>query len=414
VLSSLAAAQVGALVGGPTGVVAAELITSVAKDAIESFTEKKVNPNFKYAKGDWIIVDMGHNHALSKKVLLEETRLTGAMFGDFDLDLAKDLHKKGEDFSVGFFMSESTVPGESNVFVFEVKDTQSVPNSKLAPMTAAMKKKYDTNFSYAAVREMILEKEQLPSLLENVRVENRLEVGSEVVYESKVQHIVSGDSFHSIIEDMDGKRKLVKNSEVTPGRSTTLGIYNYSANDRREFFEPETLATGMFVWVPADKENNLTIQCERVLCVVGYFFGNTAELFEAFNGRERSVHKDKLEMLSDEFSDFINRIKECARFREEAAHNDTNISSFALGTTHLHMCHGLVEGFGRRIYKERQIVMEPKPVVEEIHATPAGVFDEGVDSDEEATEDQKAVGNNVYIGAGVIVALILVTTLYKS
>jgi hypothetical protein len=299
VLSSLAAAQVGALVGGPGGLVAAELLTSVSKDAIESFTEKKVNPNFKYAKGDWVIVDRGHNHALSKKVLLEETVLTGSMWGDFDLDLARDLHKTGEEYSVGFFMSESTVPGESNVFVFEVKDTQSVPNKKLAPMTAAMKKKYDTNFSYAAVREMILEKEQLPSLLENVRVENRLEVGSEVVYESKVQHIVSGDSFHSIIEDMDGKRKLVKNSEVTPGRSTTLGIYNYSANDRREFFEPETLATGMFVWVPADKENNLTIQCERVLCVVGYFFGNTAELFEAFNGRERSVHKDKLEMLSD-------------------------------------------------------------------------------------------------------------------
>ena len=67
VLSSLAAAQVGSLVGGPGGVVAAELLTSVAKDAIESFTEKKVNPNFKYAKGDWVIVDRGHNHILSKK-----------------------------------------------------------------------------------------------------------------------------------------------------------------------------------------------------------------------------------------------------------------------------------------------------------------------------------------------------------
>jgi hypothetical protein len=74
------------------------------------------------------------------------------------------------------------------------------------------------------------------------------------------------------------------------------------------------------------------------------------------------------------------------------------------------MCHGLVEGFGRRIYKEREIVMEPDPVVEEIHATP----DQDLDSDDEPTEDQKTVGNNVYIVGSVIVGVILVTTLYKS
>ena len=139
-LSSVAIAE-GTSYLGPAAIPVAEILQGFTDQAITNFTGHKTAKNFHYERGDWVIVDLGKQKKLNKKALLEEAYLEGGMFGDFDAELAVDFEQSREDYSLGFFMSKSNLPGESMIFVFEHKATDSVRDTHIEPVDASQKKK---------------------------------------------------------------------------------------------------------------------------------------------------------------------------------------------------------------------------------------------------------------------------------
>ena len=438
-LSSVAIAE-GTSYLGPAAIPVAEILQGFSDQAITNFTGHKTGKNFHYERGDWVIVDLGKQKKLNKKALLEEAYLEGGMFGDFDAELAVDFEQSREDYSLGFFMSKSNLPGESMIFVFEHKATDSVRDTHIEPATASQKKKYDASFEYAGFREIFLQKEELGSLIDNVKTP--LEPGTEVVYDDKIFHIVSGNFEKSIIQDMSGKNIMVDVRDLSPGRHKTTGVYIYEKNLQREYFNPDFFKSADFVWLPVDTQNKLTCpDAERILSVISYFYGNEAVCYECFNGRERNVRKSELQALSDEYFEFVNRFKQFKLFQSEAIQNSTLIVNFGLGGDYAKMCHGLVTNFGVSIYKENvstesqmRSIDEPKALVVELPSTPqipdtrsTGTlvygedttgYDEELDltlgQDDEDAEKSKELGNGIYIGLGVIGGVILVTYIYKT
>ena len=373
-LSSVAIAE-GTSFLGPAGLPVAEILQNLTNEAIDNFSGKKEHPNFKYARGDWVVVDLGTQKKINKKVLRNEAWLEANMFGDFDAELGVDFEQSHEDYSIGFYMNESNQPGESMIFVFEHKATDSVRNSHFTPVTTGQKKKYDASFEFAGFRELFLEKEELGSLVDNVK--SPLEPGTEVVYENKIFHVVAGGSEQVIIQDMSGQNQMVDVRDISAGRHKSTGVYIYEENLQREYFNPDFFKSGDFVWLPVDKHNKETCpQAERILCVISYFFGDFTVCYETFNGRERNVRKSELQALSDEYNDFVNRFKAFKLFQSEAIQNSTLIANFSLGQDYAKMCHGQVTNFGVSIYKEnvstesKRKITGPKALVVQLPSTP--------------------------------------------
>ena len=436
-LSSIAIAE-GTSYLGVAGIPVAEILKSLSNEAIDNFTNKKTDKNFVFARGDWVIVDLGENKKINKKAIRNEAYLEASMFGDIDLELMVDFEQSHEDYSLGFYMNKSNVAAESMIFVFEHKATDSVRNTHIAPANPTQKKKYDASFEYAGFRELFLQKEELGSLVENVKTP--LEPGTEIIYADQIYHIVQANYEKAIIQDMAGQNIMVDVRKLSAGRHTSTGVYIYEVNLQREYFNPDFYKSGDFVWLQPDKHNRETSpDAERILSVLSYFFGNFAVCYECFNGREREVRKTKLEALSDEYNDFVNRFKGFKLFQSEAIQNSNLIANFSLGGDYAKMCHGQVTNFGVKIYKENvsieRTLTEPVALDVKLPSTPqipdaqggdtgggyggtAGddptyLDDEGNETTE-GKEKSKDLGNGVYIGVAVVAGLILVTYMYKT
>ena len=435
-ISAVAIGETASYLGGPAGLAFGELANSFVSDAVDTFQKKKVDQNFKYARGDFVVVDLGKTKTTNKKILQEEALLSGDVFGDFDIDFAKDIEKDREDYSVGFYIGPSTEPAESMVFVFEHKAGNSIRNTHLTPMSAIMKKKYENSFEYTAVREIFLEKLEHPSLLEAIhKAVCPLEIGTEVIYQQQIYHIVKANELEAIIESLDGERLLVNITEIKPGRHNSTGVYIYSAEERREYFNPDFFKTGDFVWIPSDYENQRTISTTKiVLCVIGYFFGSNAVVYECFNGRKRDVKKSDLKAISDEFNDFVQKMKAYKLFQAEAVQNSTLITNFGVGEEYAHMCHGTVLGFGYSLFKENVSVTSQQtpgelPELEmtgqlggTVAAAPQLLVSGGPRYSaetqggftEEEEDESKQAGYGMMVAVAAVVGIILITQVYKG
>ena len=340
--------EVGAIYGGPTGLAAAELASSVADEAIDSFL--KIDKDHVYTHGDWILIDLGKKKKDSKKLKQQMMWMETAEFGVFDMTLHKDETR--EDYSVGFYVNRSTLVNESMVFCFERKKVVSARNDHIRPMTTSQKAKFDGSFEYSIVREIFLEKEANPHLIENISTVP-CESGTEVIYKDKVYHIGACTGLSSVIEDVNGDRLKVDMESLQRGRTLTNTMYNYTQGELdgehtpSGFHSNDALVSGDYCWLPATSKNTETVpHCEVVLCVISYFQGHNVICYEAFNGTERIIGSRFIQVPTGDVRQFISSFPEFQKFRLEAAESSNHLPNYSVGSRYTLMCHGIIEGFG--------------------------------------------------------------------
>ena len=428
-LTRVAGAEIGAYFGGQGGLVAGELIAALGDDAIDRFSGKS-DPEHHYKVGDWVIVDLGKKKHDSKKLKRQEMWAETMMFGDYDMTLHKDEER--EDYSVGFYVGKSTLETESMVFVFERKKVDSVRHTRIRPMSQIQSDKYDSSFEYSLVREIFLEKEENPHLIDHIKTVP-CESGSEVIYKDKVYHVVVCTGLTAIIEDVTGDRQKVDMTQLSRGRTTNNTMYNYTKgeidgeNEVSSYHTPQSLVSGDFCWIPADKENQRTVpSCEVVLCVVSYFQGQNAIVYECFNGRERQLGTRFVQTPTGEIRDYLSQFPDFQKFRLEAAESSTTVSHHAVGSRYVLVCHGVVEGFGVISYDDGTTTergMKDTPKGQEIHGEIShqvqpsthylvqGSPNETGGSDPEGSQ---AIGNNVAMILGGVAVVAIVFYVAKS
>ena len=195
--------------------------------------------------GEWVGINNGVEH-VKQKVKKAIQLGSAAMFQDAPLQEEADM-EIGNVVSLGFFITDGTVPNTKTVFNFQVAGKEERHSNEIMVLDQERQKALDGNPMLARLKSIVLGTDALP-----IRNDNAVPVdyGSEVVYKGEVFKVIDCDGFTARIKNKM-KTLNVDISQLKRGRVEHTNSWNYarntdggfSADSRSQFYK------GQWVWL---------------------------------------------------------------------------------------------------------------------------------------------------------------------
>lgn len=199
------------------------------------------NPNV----GEWVAINNGVEHVKQKVKKAIQIGST-SMFQDAPLKEEADI-EIGNVVSIGFYISEGTVPGTKTVFNFQVPGQEERHLNELMVLDKGRQKVLDGNHVLARLKSIVLGKDSIP-----VRNDNAVPVdeGAEVVYKGEVYKIVECDGFTAQIKNKV-RTVNVDVSQLKRGRVEHTNGWNSAKNTNGGFkaSSKSNFHKGQWVWL---------------------------------------------------------------------------------------------------------------------------------------------------------------------
>ena len=195
--------------------------------------------------GEWVGINNGVEH-VKQKVKKAIQLGSAAMFQDAPLQEDADM-EIGNVVSLGFFITDGTVPNTKTVFNFQVAGKEERHSNEIMVLDQERQKALDGNTMLARLKSIVLGTDALPNRNYNAVP---VDYGSEVVYKGEVFKVIDCDGFTARITNKM-KTLNVDISQLKRGRVEHTNSWNYaqntdggfSADSRAQFYK------GQWVWL---------------------------------------------------------------------------------------------------------------------------------------------------------------------